>query len=352
MPQKSENAKAVVSNPYGPKTAYHTIFTRLVEDPPTTKKNLIEYFMKASGKDRKHANYDVAVVISPKENSLGSTSAHGKKYYIVTDPNNRMLRVMPRNTPIIGQQKPNKREDEKTMGKTPKVNDNKESDITKRVRSILRNLEHVREDLMELSEGIWKSIDHDDTPVMMKGVDLKAQYNKKRTDFDRLAGELSALVQSLTCVNVEGEQPAADKQTTASRERIIQDLDLHKSHTLDEDFTYKRPYGFTLGEDAHNDVVTWRRLYELLCRSLERIDANRFKQLPDNPAFITNRDNPKFSRTPGKLRGARELSGDIFAEVNLSANHIRDQIKMLLKEFSIDISALRIYLRQDRDAED
>jgi hypothetical protein len=40
-----------------------------------------------------------------------------------------------------------------------------------------------------------------------------------------------------------------------------------------------------------------------------------------------------------------------FAEINLSANHLRDQIKALLDTFGIEHEALHIYLRRDRDAD-
>jgi hypothetical protein len=51
------------------------------------------------------------------------------------------------------------------------------------------------------------------------------------------------------------------------------------------------------------------------------------------------------------LRSAKALPSGVYAEVNLSANHLRDQIKTLLDVFEIEPMALRIYLRQDRDAE-
>ena len=57
------------------------------------------------------------------------------------------------------------------------------------------------------------------------------------------------------------------------------------------------------------------------------------------------------SRDPQDLRSAVELTDGIYAEANLSANHIRDQIKVLLDCFGIDHQELIIFLRQDRDAE-
>jgi len=47
---------------------------------------------------------------------------------------------------------------------------------------------------------------------------------------------------------------------------------------------------------------------------------------------------------------AESVSG-LFAEVNLSANHLRNFIRDLFKTFAIPETDITIYLRQDRDAE-
>jgi len=221
--------------------------------------------------------------------------------------------------------------------------------MTDRIRSILQR-QQTREDLLALSDDIWLSIDHNDTQAMEEGVAFKKEYNVKVAAFDKLAGELSALVQRFTAVKLD-EAVAPTNQTPQSRERIIIDLDQRQAYGLEEDLTFKRPYGFQLGDEAQSPVNTWRRFYELICLHLERRDPERFAHLPDNPGFTTRRGNPFFSRDPQALRSAMALPSGVYAEVNLSANHLRDQIKALLDTFGIERQALRIFLRQDRDAE-
>ena len=46
-----------------------------------------------------------------------------------------------------------------------------------RIRTILTNLENVREDLLALSDDIWLSIDHNDSIAMDEGVKFKKEYN-------------------------------------------------------------------------------------------------------------------------------------------------------------------------------
>lgn len=99
-------------------------------------------------------------------------------------------------------------------------------------------------------------------------------------------------------------------------------------------------------------ITTWRRLLELICQQLLRRDPERFRALPENPDYISNRGNYGFSRDRDKLRSANLIGDGVYAEINLSANHICDVIRRLLHTFEIPASDLKLFLREDRDAED
>jgi hypothetical protein len=222
--------------------------------------------------------------------------------------------------------------------------------MTNRIRSMLEQLEQTREDLLALSDDIWLSIDHNDPQALDEGVAFKRAYHAKLAAFDQLANDLSMLVQPFTAVRLDEPAAPGDQEQT-HRARLIQDLDHRQPHGLDEDFTFKRPYGFQLDDESQVEVHTWRRLYELVCLYLARRDPERFAHLPENASLTSRRGNPGFSRDPLALRSAMALPSDVYAEVNLSANHLRDHVKTLLDVFAIEQTAMRIYLRQDRDAE-
>ena len=210
-------------------------------------------------------------------------------------------------------------------------------------------MDDVRENLLGLSDDIWLSIDHNDMAELDAGYAFKRDYNQKMEQFDNLASAISELIQGYTKVSVEtGNGKAATPR--AEYDRIIKELDKKEPHTLVEDFCYKRPYGFVLREHAFKDLVTWKKVYTVICDLLIGMDSDRFNRLPNNPEFITSQGNHYFSTDRSKLRASTQVTDTIFAETNLSANHIRDSIARLLKEFGIEPSELRIYLRQDRDA--
>jgi hypothetical protein len=223
------------------------------------------------------------------------------------------------------------------------------STVQDRTRRILGDLEAVRENLLALSDDIWLSIDHNDPEALEDGVQFKRTYNEKTRAFDQLAADLSAMIQQYTSVRLESEEQSGqgDRETN---ERIVQELNREEPHFVSEDFTYKRPHGFILDGQGTTGITTWRRLFELLCQQLLRRSPDRFHALPENADFISNRGHHAFSRSPDDLRSAGEIGDGIFAEINLSANGLRDTIRHLLAAFEIPINGLQLFLREDRDA--
>ena len=203
-----------------------------------------------------------------------------------------------------------------------------------RTRAILEDLEAVRENLLALSDDIWAGIDRQDLTAFDEGVRFMRSYVEKMSEFDRLAAELSVLIQQYTQVSLEAAEETGQEDRERN-ERIIQDLNRDEPHSLDENFTYKRPHGFILVGQAASGITTWQRLYELVCRQLHQRDAGRFGSLVDHPEFISNRGHHSVTHDPNSLRGALQVDQGLFVECNLSANGIRDMLRRLLDAFQI-----------------
>jgi hypothetical protein len=220
---------------------------------------------------------------------------------------------------------------------------------SRRTRAILEDLEAVRENLLALSDDIWQSIDHNDSDSLEEGVAFKRTYNEKLAAFDSLATELSVLVQQFTSVNLAAEEKTGG-DSESENQRIIQELDRDVPHSLDEDFTWKRPHGFILLGRGTTGITTWKRLFELVCLQLLAQDRDKFRSLVNHPDFVSKRGHHSFSHTRDPLRSALQLDTDLFTEINLSANSIRDTTRRILDAFQISIPDLKIFLREDRDA--
>lgn len=167
-----------------------------------------------------------------------------------------------------------------------------------------------------------------------------------------MAGELSAVVQQFTTIKPEDtDAETSTTQQSPESQRIIRELDQQTPHTLDEAFSYKRPYGFVLRQGAVIDLVTWRNVLKSVCMTLADMDSARFESLPDSYRFVTTRGRKYFSRDASDLRDPVLIARGVYAEVNLSANQIRDVMRLLLDEYEIPRQELRLYLREDRNAE-
>jgi len=218
-----------------------------------------------------------------------------------------------------------------------------------RTREILEDLEAVRENLFALSDEIWLSIDHNDPDALEEGVQFKRSYNEKMAAFDALASDLSIMIQQFTSIRLE-EQEESGEDDEGRNERIIRALDRETPHSLDEDFRFKRPHGFILDGRGTTGVTNWNRVFTLICQELYRRDPERFRGLPESREYVRKRGGLLFSRDPARLRKAQTIADGLYAEINLSANGIRDVIRLLLDTFAVPNERLQLFLREDRDA--
>lgn len=218
--------------------------------------------------------------------------------------------------------------------------------IDERIKSILENLEQVNEDLLALSDDIWLSIDHNDTEAMSEGVKFKTSYNNKLTEFSKLSDSISNLVEEFT--GTSPEHVEAELSNTAESDRIIAELDKKEKHYLSENFTYKRPYGFSFKGKAYKDVKTWKRVYILFLKQLSETERN-FKNIINESSFVSKRGIKAFSTSGNELRSAKKINKHLFVETNLSANYTRDRMLEVLDVFGYKEKDFVVYLREDRD---
>jgi hypothetical protein len=133
-------------------------------------------------------------------------------------------------------------------------------------------------------------------------------------------------------------------------QRMIKELDRSKAYSLRDNFTFKRPFGFVLNGIAYTQITTWKAIYLKVLDILHSTNPDKFAALATEQRFVSNRGNPLFTHQPEKLRVAQSLSAGFYAEVNMSANTIKDTLMQVLDYFSIEENTMKIYLREDRAA--
>ena len=221
-----------------------------------------------------------------------------------------------------------------------------------RIKNVLSNLKNVQEDLLALSDDLWLEIDHNYNAAIERGVAFKKDFNLCNAEFTQSANKISKLIQDYTNTSLYVEDKSENIYSgKREKERLIKELNRKEPHTLNEDFKYKRPYGFVLQDTPYKNKLTWSEIYLQICTHLQKENPSLFETLDSDPKHISNRNNKYFSKSPNELRSPQKCGPSIHVEMNLSANQIRNSIKRLLNTYKIDYSELTIYLREDRDAQ-
>ena len=212
-------------------------------------------------------------------------------------------------------------------------------------------LERINEDLLTLSDDIWLGIDHNDAQALEEGVTFKKAFNAQQAGFAQAAQGIIEVLETYAAPSTPEATESTPTRSRSQRDRKVAELDHHKPHTLLEDFAYKRPYGMKLEGEAYTGLTTWKAIYRQVFKHLEAKDKSRYSKIDRGEAAVSRRGNAYLSKDKSAVRQAMPIGSGHFAEVNLSANLIRDSIARLLNEFSIPHSEITFYLREDRDAD-
>ena len=219
-----------------------------------------------------------------------------------------------------------------------------------KIKEILDDLNNLQENLLSLPDDMLLSLDPRDNESLEKGTRFIMAFNENLDRFTEVSSKIATQIKSHFNINPEEDEIEQESDNLQKRDRIVKELDRTAPHTLEENFTYKRPYGFVLEDAAYKGLKTWKNLYLNVLNILREKDPEKFDQLPEEERFISKRGKPLFSKNDKDLRIGERLESGIFVEVNFSANTIRNNIKELLEHFQINMKSMKIYLREDRDA--
>ncbi len=118
-------------------------------------------------------------------------------------------------------------------------------------------------------------------------------------------------------------------------------------HSLYENFTHKKPYGFKVKNNQIIRVDSWQDMLAKTCELLLELDEKKFMGLEHNTR-VNGRKQKYFSSDPALMTKRAKLIGDkMYVEVNQGANIIRNTITKLIKEFNIGISEYRVFFIYD-----
>jgi hypothetical protein len=173
-------------------------------------------------------------------------------------------------------------------------------------------------------------------------------------EFLRYVSELQTQINEFsTMINIESEmedEELTEESDIVEEEKNIPNyaeyaIDSSIPHTLYEDFTHKKAVAFSINNKRY-EAKDWKAVLLQTCDLLSEIDANKFYEFIDDPV-MKGRKNSYFGNKFIEKKNAKMKNIDIYVWTNLSANHIKNLLRKLLKKFGIKINDYYVYLRAD-----
>jgi hypothetical protein len=199
--------------------------------------------------------------------------------------------------------------------------------MQQRKQEILRGLEAMRENLEAFADEMWDTIDHRDMATLASRFAAYKQYADAVKTFGELADQLESLV-----AGVPDAMPTPPPPPPPG-----------PPHTLREDFTSKKPTYYDLRGQRSAAYAHWSDLYVGLCEQLARLNPTKFATLATDPHYLTKHGNRRFDVTNADMIRWKEIVPGVYANINISANSIRDMIRQLLPDFGLKVDDMAVY---------
>lgn len=196
------------------------------------------------------------------------------------------------------------------------------------VNIILRD---VMGDLISKAQVLQEKKDYNE---VMNVVEIQKNINEAMNSNQKLISQLR--IENLK---------EADKE---SRLTLDDDylLDSKVPYNLKEDFRFKRPYAFSMGEH-YAKVSTWKELLVATCNYLNKLNPEMFHSFASDQSMQWGKTY-NFSENKDLLRGPALIEGsNVYVETNKDSIAVRQLIIKMLERYNLDVLEFKVYLRAD-----
>lgn len=191
-------------------------------------------------------------------------------------------------------------------------------------------------------EGMLRQIDKSDYAKI-------GEYYSMADQLRNVKEKVSDLEQSILIADsVEQEDEEELKGISSDNKVNYEDCKVDSSipHGLFEDFTHKRPIGFSLEGNKYS-ARDWKQILRITCEVLNQKNSEIFDSFVRDKEMQGN-TRIYFAYTDDRMYNGRKVSGsNIYIETNHNANGICSIIGNMLERYSIPVAAIQIYLRSD-----
>lgn len=213
-----------------------------------------------------------------------------------------------------------------------------------KVIDIFESLELLKESIDGTVEVIAKKVNN---TILTREFESMKKYGELAEEINHIENQIEEVLDKLIieeAVIVEEIDEEDEKRTITNY--LEYEVDNNIEHTLYEDFTHKRPYGFKMNDQKMVRAKTWQDMLVKTCEYLLLIDEKKFMAF-ENRKAMNGKKNKYFSINTDNMRKPKKVSNKIYVEINQSGNAIRNLIIKLLKEYNFKISEYKVYYRAD-----
>ncbi len=123
-------------------------------------------------------------------------------------------------------------------------------------------------------------------------------------------------------------------------------VDNNVEHSLYENFTHIRPFGFKINNSRLIQGTTWQEVLIKTSEILFNKDRTKFFSFESNKNMNGKKNKYFCCKTEG-IRKPELVANSIYIETNMSGNAIRNLIIKMLKQYGIKLSDYKVYFRAD-----
>lgn len=117
-------------------------------------------------------------------------------------------------------------------------------------------------------------------------------------------------------------------------------------YTLKDNFKFKRPYKFELGNHT-SEISTWKEMLINTCEYLNSINSELFESFADDKSMKWG-DTYNFSKDPEVMRGPVKIpNSDVYVETTKDSIAVRQLVAKMLDKYNIDKDSYKVYIRAD-----
>ncbi len=210
---------------------------------------------------------------------------------------------------------------------------------------IVYSLELVRTSLDKTLKRVKKEISSATEKDSFEDIGKIAQYCQQIKEIDEMLKVILGFMESDSIKENDFNINSCNDDFVRKVKYENYDVDKNTPHSLDEDFTNKKPYAIVIN-GYKMEVKSWKDALVLTCKYLYNVDGEKIKMLAEkNKLRGTKRS--LFGKKEVEDRNVRLPGTNLYIWTNFNAQLAKAYIIRLLKEYDIPMDKVIVYLKRD-----